>query len=320
MANVPGIFAALGAGLLSFLSPCVLPLIPSYLSMLTGSSVTELRGNGEGSPGAAGVGRLSIAGRSIAFVAGFTVVFVVLGVVLSSSAAMLGGASRTVSIVAGAVIVVLGLNVIFDFAKFLNFEARVHSGKKPAGLVGSFLFGTAFAAGWSPCVGPLLASILALAGSGAPGRAALLLTVYSLGLGLPFLAFGLFFARLEGVLGAIKRHMGAVKLVSGAFLILVGVAMLLGTLQGLNGVFLRWAYGLAEFQQRSSAAARTIMIAVYIVASGLGPTIALLRRKPLLRPSILVPAALFLVLAILESLRILSTLGLLSSWLLYQGA
>jgi len=325
--SIPGIFAALAAGLLSFLSPCVLPLIPSYLSILSGASVKELRGQEDGgttsrsiksSPWRSSLLRSTLI-RSLAFVAGFTVLFVVLGVLLSSSAAMLGGASRTVSIIAGTVVIVLGLNVMLDFAAFLRFEARVHKTKRPQSAVGAFLFGMAFAAGWSPCVGPLLASILALAGSGAPGRAALLLFFYSLGLGLPFIAFGLFFGRLEGLLGALKRHMKAVKIVSGGFLVIVGFAMILGTLQSLNGLMLRTSYSVANFAETNPGIAQwgaTLLYGLIALAFGF----IKLRRgasRPIFAP--ILGIALFAILAILEATGVIHSLAALASWFTFQG-
>ncbi|GHV64291.1 hypothetical protein AGMMS49587_16380 [Spirochaetia bacterium] len=163
------IFLAFAAGLLSFLSPCVLPIIPSYLCIIGGV-------------------RSHLVAGTVSFILGFSAVFIVLSILLSTTLFLLGGISRYITIAAGIIVIILGLNVIFDFLSFLNYEKRFHLNKRPRGIAGTFLAGAAFGAGWTPCVGPILGSILLLAGqSGKTATAALYLAVYSAGLGLPFL-------------------------------------------------------------------------------------------------------------------------------------
>lgn len=224
--------SALLAGLLSFLSPCVLPLVPAYLGFLSGNSLKEL---------SAGEGRWRLFWRSLAFCLGFSLVFVAVGIVSAEGALLIGGGGRTLRLVAGGLVVFFGINMIFDFAKFLNFEKRFHperpSGKGLRGLLGAALFGMTFAAGWSPCIGPILASILMLAAQeGGRLEAAALLGLYSLGLALPFLAAGLAFDRLKPVLEWAKRHGKVIRIGSGALLAVLGILMMTGKLALLSRI------------------------------------------------------------------------------------
>ncbi|MDX9958616.1 MAG: cytochrome c biogenesis protein CcdA, partial [Spirochaetia bacterium] len=162
------ILLAFGAGLLSFLSPCVLPLIPGYLSFISGRSGQEIR---------SGEAKAGIFFRTLFFVAGFSTVFIGLGLVFSGGGMLFAGrATRIITSVAGTIIVLFGLNMIFDIFKALNREVRAQVSTKPAGAAGSFVVGMAFGAGWTPCIGPILASILLVASrSGRAPEAALLL-------------------------------------------------------------------------------------------------------------------------------------------------
>jgi cytochrome c-type biogenesis protein len=245
-----GVFAAAAAGLLSFLSPCVLPLIPGYLSFVSGYGLADIR---------SGTARSAVLKRTAAFVAGFTIVFVALGMLFSGASFLLGGLSRTITTVAGAIVVLLGLNLIFDFLTLLDLEARFHSRKAPVGYLGAVLVGVAFAAGWSPCVGPILASILLYASreGGAP-RAAILLSAYSLGLALPFLAAALFFDRMSGLMAWFKRHARGVRIVTGILLVLLGASMVLGKLGALSGATARWGAALAGAAQGAPGFLRPI--------------------------------------------------------------
>ncbi len=157
ISNNINFFVAFAAGVLSFLSPCVLPLIPSYLSLVGGVSVHELDGKRRQ--------RSKVFIRTVLFVLGFSTVFILLGVLFSGTGGFLTGATQIVNIVAGSLIILLGLNFVFNFWKFLNFEKKLHMRSSPTGSVGALLLGMAFGAGWTPCVGPILASILCLAGS-----------------------------------------------------------------------------------------------------------------------------------------------------------
>ena len=211
---------AFAAGLLSFLSPCIIPLIPSYLTFIGGTTFQEL------SSGSYGRGR--VIARTLLFVLGFTLVFTALGIAMSGVGAFLGRTSRIVSYAAGGLIVLFGLNVIFDFWKLLDTERRLHLQRRPAGWIGSILVGMAFAAGWTPCVGPILASILFVAGTSASVvRGAFLLLAYSLGLGLPFVVAGLFFGFFMRQVQRLKPWLGAIRIASGLFLVALGILIIL---------------------------------------------------------------------------------------------
>jgi cytochrome c-type biogenesis protein len=214
-----GIFVAFTAGLLSFLSPCVLPLVPSYIGFLTGLAVPE----------AANRRRIAVT-HALLFVIGFSLVFLALG----AGASAFGTALRTqrdwITRIGGVLIIGFGLWTIgLVKIPFLEREQRVYLEQKPVGYLGSALVGMAFAAGWVPCIGPILGAILGLAATQADfGRGMALLGAYSIGLAVPFLiaAFALdwFLAWFKGF----RRHMGTVKVVSGVLLLVVGVLMVSG--------------------------------------------------------------------------------------------
>ncbi len=310
--NAPSLAAALGAGLLSFLSPCVLPLIPAYLSFLSGYGLEDLK---------AGKHRGRVLVRSLAFSAGFALVFAILGLVFSGGAMLLGGAARTVSIVAGLVVVLLGLNLVFDFAKFLNLEARFHPAAAPAGAGGAFLAGLAFGAGWSPCVGPVLASILLLAArEGSFGASAALLGAYSLGLALPFVAAGLFLDRLTPLMAWFKKRARGVRIASGLLLVALGAAMALGRLSAISGAAARSGFALKEALAAAPAAVRAWSAALWLLAGALALVLpALRRRRPFTVPRIVFSALCALV-AAAELAGLWSSAGFVAEWLLFTGA
>lgn len=232
-----GYLAAFAAGVVSFLSPCVLPLIPGYLSFITGVAPSEL----EGPQG----GRRVIV-PSLMFVAGFSVVFVGLGASASVLGALLVAYRDVLARVAGVLVVAMGI-LMLGIVKvpWLYGEARADlSRTRSFGRGAALVMGMAFAFGWTPCVGPVLASILALAGStGDVGRGALLLAVYSAGLALPFVATALFLGRMKGIMRWLTRHALVVNRVAGIVLVLLGAAILTGAL----GAFAGWLYRIAPF-------------------------------------------------------------------------
>lgn len=228
---------SLTAGLVSFLSPCVLPLVPGYVSYLTGLAGADLDAalgtDPHGRPvvpdrpaGRAGVrGRILVGG--LLFVAGFTVVFVLSGVVVAGAGQALLQYRGVLERVIGALVIVLGL-AFLGVIPGLQREARLH--RMPAtGLVGAPVLGAVFALGWTPCVGPTLGAVLSLAAvQGSVLRGALLAVAYCLGLGIPFLAFGLGFRWLLTVFTVVRRHSRWVTRIGGALLIAVGLALLTG--------------------------------------------------------------------------------------------
>lgn len=224
------IWAAFVAGLLSFVSPCVLPIVPPYLCYLAGVSVEELKGET-----ATKATSRRVLLSSIAFVVGFAVVFVALGATASIVGKSIAQHFDTLSIIAGVLIIAMGLHFLGIFRIGLLYrEARVQVDSKPAGLVGAFVMGLAFAFGWTPCVGPVLAAILFVAGSSDTiWNGAGLLFVYALGLGIPFILAGAFAGRFLKWAGSFRKHMGTVEKVMGGFLILTGILFITGQMSAI---------------------------------------------------------------------------------------
>jgi cytochrome c-type biogenesis protein len=237
--NDVSLLAALAAGVISFISPCVLPIVPGYISFVSGASLTELKNSVELDPERRRELFWRVAGNSLFFVVGFSLVFVAMG----ASATYIGqwfAANRLVlARIAGAVIIVLGLHTMgLTPIKWLNYEKRLQAQNKPMGVLGSFLVGLAFAFGWSPCIGPILAGVLVLAAQQETvGQGVLLLAIYSLGLGLPFIATGLAIQRFLALFSRIKKHMKLVEITAGALLVVVGLLVATDSLQTLSRYF-----------------------------------------------------------------------------------
>nr|CRH07840.1 putative Cytochrome c-type biogenesis protein CcdA [Candidatus Magnetococcus massalia] len=238
-------FTAFTAGFLSFISPCVLPLVPAYISFMSGVSVDEMRTAGES--GNKELTRHATL-HSIFFVLGFSLVFIGLGATATALGQMLFDYMEMLSKVGGVLIVIFGLHYMGLFRiGMLNLEARLNVDKKPPGLMGAMLIGVAFAFGWTPCVGPILASILALAGGQETINQGIgLLAVYSLGLGLPFILAGLAINRFLIFFGAMRKHMHKVELVAGGLLVIVGVLIFLGDMTLISSVLIEWFPILGE--------------------------------------------------------------------------
>ena len=219
--------AAFAAGFLSFVSPCVLPLIPGYISFVSGVSLEEMRGD---APPA--TSRLQVFITSLAFVIGFSLVFIALGASATAIGKFMFAKLPLLSKIAGAVLIVFGLHTMGVFRlAFLETEKRVHAQRKPAGPFGAMLVGVAFAFGWTPCIGPILGGILAIAGSrNSVGEGITLLAVYSLGLGIPFLLTSLAINQFFGAAKRIRRYYHAIELISGGLLVGIGVLILTGQL------------------------------------------------------------------------------------------
>ena len=220
MSSHVSIAAALFAGLLSFLSPCVLPLVPPYLVYLAGASLERLAG-GEPQPRA----RRETVLAALLFVAGFSTVFVAFGASASAIGALVLANSYWLCKVAGVVIIVMGLHFLgVTPIAFLMQEKRMEMAK-PVGLWGAYVMGLAFAFGWTPCIGPILATILAIAASKSTvAKGAALLAVYSAGLGIPFLIAAFAVEPFAAFLARFKRHLGVVEKAMGVLLVLTGIA------------------------------------------------------------------------------------------------
>ncbi|HVV60871.1 MAG TPA: cytochrome c biogenesis protein CcdA [Pseudolabrys sp.] len=224
------LFAALIAGLVSFLSPCVLPLVPPYLVYLAGTSLERLA-SAETEPR---VKRETVA-AAVLFVLGFATVFVSLGASASAVGSLIRAYSATLSIVAGVVIIVMGLHFLgLTRIALLMREKRVEV-PKPVGLWGAYVMGLAFAFGWTPCIGPILAAILAVAASQQTvARGAGLLAVYSLGLGIPFVVAAFAIEPFAAFLTHFRKYLHRVEQAMGALLVLTGIAFLTGTITQMS--------------------------------------------------------------------------------------
>ncbi|NVN85248.1 MAG: sulfite exporter TauE/SafE family protein [Rhodopseudomonas sp.] len=225
---------ALGAGVLSFLSPCVLPLVPPYLCFLAGVSLDDLTARRDRP---AGVVSAHVMASSLAFVLGFSTVFVALGASASAIGKTVTAHFDTLAIIAGVVILVLGLHFLGVFRIGLLFrEARFQSVRRGAGYLGAYVVGLAFAFGWTPCVGPVLATILLVAGvEGSAVQGAMLLGAYSLGIGLPFMLAALFSGKFIKLMARMRAHMNLVEKVMGGALVLTGVLFLTGVMPKIAG-------------------------------------------------------------------------------------
>ncbi|MDR3375943.1 MAG: cytochrome c biogenesis protein CcdA [Ancalomicrobiaceae bacterium] len=217
---------ALGAGFVSFVSPCVLPLVPPYLAYMAGVGLDELR-----HPGCdTSVAKRQVVAAAIAFVLGFTTVFVALGVSASLIGQVINAWRSELGILAGLLIVVMGLHFLGLLRiPLLYRQARVDVAPSRPGLVGAYLMGLAFGFGWTPCIGPVLSAILTVSASqDTVGEGGLLLAVYSLGLGLPFLLTALFTGPFMLAMRGARRYLGLVEKAMGAALVATGVVFLSG--------------------------------------------------------------------------------------------
>lgn len=221
MSSLPLPIAAFLAGVLSFLSPCVLPLVPGYVSLISGTSVEDLRTQERRLLG-------SVMRNSAMFILGFSIVFVLLGAVATSLGQLTRSYYPILTRVAGVVIIIFGLHLTGIWKiKALYADKRMHDVKGNSTALGSFLVGFAFAFGWTPCIGPILATILAIAGSeDTVMKGVLLLAVYSAGLAVPFLLTSLGIDRFLGFYGRFRRHLHTVEVVSGVLLIAIGALVL----------------------------------------------------------------------------------------------
>jgi cytochrome c-type biogenesis protein len=233
----PALGVAALAGVLSFLSPCVLPIVPPYLAFMAGASAHEVRDRGD----------LRLLRAAAFFVLGLSTVFLLLGLAASALGRLFLGHQREMAFAAGVVIVVFGLNFLGLLRiPLLSREARFEAAAGTGTALGAYVFGLAFAFGWTPCIGPVLGAILSLAAqTGSTGRGLALMAAYALGLGLPFLLAAIFLGRTLTLMRGLRRHMRAVERATGALLVTVGLMMLTGAFSGLSFWLLETFPGLA---------------------------------------------------------------------------
>ncbi|MGB9002579.1 MAG: cytochrome c biogenesis protein CcdA [Nitrosotalea sp.] len=213
---------AVVAGLGSFLAPCILPMIPAFLAYISGTTLSELqRNNGTVNLVAS---RLNILLNTVFFVAGFTVVFSVLGVVLNSVVSTSAGKLLAdFNHIGGIIIIAFGVFMLLSSKiSRLNFEKKIIPNRAKTSYPLSFVFGLAFATGWTPCIGPILGSILTLAAT-SPGHAFVLLLSYSIGLGIPFILMGVFFSRFTRFIKSMSKHLKYYSIIMGSLIVLLGV-------------------------------------------------------------------------------------------------
>ncbi|SIQ92269.1 cytochrome c-type biogenesis protein [Alkalispirochaeta americana] len=332
---VAAVATALAAGFVSFLSPCVFPLVPSYMSFISGVGFSELsRGDHRNS---------LILGRTIAFVLGFSAVFVALGFLFSGPALLFAPALPWINLAAGSVLVFFGIALVFNLPLFLE---KILPGSwraapaKPSSLGGAALAGAAFGVGWTPCIGPLLGSILFLAGSGGdPARAGLLLAAYSLGLGIPFIAGGMMFSRLVRTTPKLGPHLGRIRRGSGVLLVLLGALIALGQFQQINASVLSAGFRLHQWGISAPGEARRVFSLVFLAAGVIflvpgGTSLVRRIRERTIREGrgqigrghrrrgmILATAAalIFFLAGMLQAAGLVQAELLLSRWLLFQG-
>jgi cytochrome c-type biogenesis protein len=223
MSNLPLPILAFVAGFASFLSPCVLPLVPGYVSLISGAGVDELK-----SPQSQLLRRVMI--NSVGFILGFSIVFVTLGAISTGLGQLAAQYKHTLSMVAGVVVIIFGLHLTGLFQiKWLLQDARLHNVKGSSTLLGAFVIGFAFAFGWTPCLGPILSVILGIASQeDKVVRGILLLAVYSLGLAVPFLMTSLLMERFLKFYSRFRSHMHVLEVVSGSLMIALGILLVIG--------------------------------------------------------------------------------------------
>jgi cytochrome c-type biogenesis protein len=232
-ALLPAMAVALLAGVLSFLSPCVLPIVPPYLAYMGGISMGEMTGEGQA--------RRRVIFPALCFVLGLSTIFLLLGFTASAFGTFVLDNQLVLARVSGAIIIVFGLHFLGLFRiPILDRELRLEAGDRGGSAFGAYVLGLAFAFGWTPCIGPQLGAILSLAAQeGSTQRGTLLLGVYALGLGLPFLLAAIFVERSMTFMKKLKRHMKLIERVMGALLLVVGVAL-------LSGAFTDFSYWMLE--------------------------------------------------------------------------
>src|SRR6059058_1881777 len=235
--SIANLLIAFAGGLLSFLSPCVLPLVPGYLSLMSGVSIDHLKGEG----GSRSAALRAVVVNSIAFNIGLSVIFIALG----ATAGLVGSSiisNPWVRIIGGIVIIIFGLHLIgLIKIKWLYRDTRQFSSEKPRGVLGSLTLGIAFAAGWTPCIGPILGGIIGLAATSGGWKGGLFLSAfYAAGLAVPFLLTGLVLNQFLGFYTWFRRHLHKVEVASGVMLIVIGLMVASNSLTWIAGVASRY--------------------------------------------------------------------------------
>lgn len=231
--TVGGMGISFIAGLLAFLSPCVLPLVPAYLGYVSGLSIAELK---------AGKGGKQLLLGVISFVLGFSVVFTLMGLTASTVGVFLAKNKSIIEFLAGILLIIFGVHLIGIIRiPILDYEKRAEFHAKTANVFVSFLMGTAFAFGWTPCIGPTLSGILALAAvSDTVLQGGILLFIYSMGLGIPFILSGIFAGKIFGFIAKTRKALRFFEIVSGVLLIILGILLITGWIRYISYIIPQW--------------------------------------------------------------------------------
>ncbi len=232
-----GIITAFAFGFLSFISPCVLPIVPGYISFISGVSLNEIETTSDKSKA-----RRKIILNTLFFILGFSLIFILLGATATALGTFLIDNLPLFSQIAGVIIIIFGLHMAGVFKiKYLLYEKRIHTQTKPLGFLGSFVVGLAFAFGWTPCIGPILGTILGIAAQKETvWQGIILLTSYSAGLGIPFLITGISISAFYNFFNKIKRHFKKIEIIGGIMLIIVGILMITGSLTLIATYLTKW--------------------------------------------------------------------------------
>jgi cytochrome c-type biogenesis protein len=333
------VVTALLAGFLSFLSPCVLPLAASYLLFICGSRPGPE--NDSGGEARFAYSKITVIRLTFSFIVGFSIVFIVMSVMLYGLVLIMGGVNRILNIIAGSVIIVLGANILFNFIPFLRYDDRVgtcetclpdhsilkakktsllHPDRRPRGMLGTFIVGTAFGIGWTPCVGAFLGSILLMASqSGKMLAAVVYLIVYSIGLGIPFIITAVCWDAFISHLAKLRKLLPVLRIISGFFLIGIGVLIAADRFFLFNALVFQAGYFLADWVQTGGLSTRLFPAALLLVIALFPLLIRLLRKQNIFTPALMVFSGLSLILAILNAAGLINIAGLISRWLVYIG-
>jgi cytochrome c-type biogenesis protein len=288
------------AGTAVFISPCVLPLIPAYIFYITGLRVEEKIDD-----------KFKFIIRIIFFILGFTIIFTALGIITALLTFRAGNIRKIINIVFGIILIIfsfhfMGLINIF----FLNYEKRFNFTKLPTGNIGTLLVGMAFAAGWTPCVGPLLGSILALVSTGdSLIKGIILLLIFSMGLAIPLIITAMFFNYVNPMLTFLKKHTEIIKKISGAFLFLIGILLLFNAINSLPTLLFKFGFFLENSKPISNYIFSVILLSFSIILI----LLMIFKRKKSI--SLVILAIIFFILALLNFFNFLPLLDFLIKYI-----
>ena len=304
------ILVALLAGFISFLSPCIFPIIPSYIGYIGAATYDDGYKKNKGA--------LPLI---LAFIFGFTIIFSLMGIAFSTLGFAFKNYADIISKISGLLVIVLGLNSIFSFISFLDYEKKASFKIKNKGFFSSLILGMAFGAGWSPCIGPILASILFLAGNTTTLLSGIILLLFfSIGLGIPFLLSGLFISSFREKSQGIKKHMGKIKIASGILIILIGISIFFNKLTNINVVLNTTAINFSNWYNLNSSVFN-ISLSIVLFAISLLLILKAVKRFKIKKQivSYILFTILFMSLGILSSFSIINWGSLIQSYLSFQG-